>query len=53
MFTIIPQNGINEILAIIQGIIGDTMPFVIILSGIVLGLYILGGLFPKIDKENK
>lgn len=51
MFVIIPQNGINDILAIIQGIIGDAMPLVIIVSGIVLGLYILGGLFPNLDNK--
>lgn len=35
------------ILNIAQGILGDTMPFAMAIIGVLLGLYILGGLFPK------
>jgi hypothetical protein len=47
MFTIIPEEGMTEILNIVQGVLGDTMPFALSIIGVLLGLYILGGLFPK------
>lgn len=51
MITIIPVEGINDILAIIQGTIGDAMPFAMVIMGIIIALYIIGGLFPVENKK--
>lgn len=47
MFTIVPEEGMIDILNIVQGLLGDTMPFALAIIGVLLGLYILGGVIPK------
>ena len=44
MFLSIQQNEINDLLTYTNGIIGDVMPIVLLVGGIVIGVYILGRL---------
>lgn len=42
MFLTITENEINDLLLYANGIISDVMPIVLLLGGVVMGVYILG-----------
>lgn len=44
MFLSFGQNEINDLLLYTNGIISDVMPIVLLVGGIVVGVYILGRL---------
>ncbi|MCK9393856.1 hypothetical protein M0Q03_03570 [bacterium] len=51
MFYSITGDQIIDVLNYVQGIFSDTLPFILLVSGLICGMYILGGLI--INKEDK
>jgi hypothetical protein len=49
MYFILPENFIADIISYSSGIISDLFPVVLMIGGVVIGMYIIGGL---INKEN-
>lgn len=51
MFYTIEENNILDIISYVQGIFTDTLPFVLLVCGVITGMYILGGFINNKDEK--